>query len=192
MKCVLCQKVFEVRAAEGRRNPNRQVRCPQCGKIQIEEKLTGPQVRSQAVVPSTGAVAPRRFLLAKARAKCDSCRASFEHELGDHDPLVCPKCMGTRITRVMGRIFVVPDGATEEALHPRLRKWLRLLRKQNEWVVTFERHIGAIETDLVRIGFLDGEVKEWAELLGRLKKRVERARDERLAEFERYVSMSGR
>lgn len=189
-KCVLCGTPFAV-LGPGR---NSMVRCTRCGKLQA--KLDDRPVQSRAVPPmaerTLARELPRKFLAARAKAECLACKLQFEHEAGPHDGLVCPRCGGGRTKRLMGRIYAVPDGSME-ALSPRVRKWIRALQVQNEWVVAFERHMGALEADLRRIGLLDVEVKEWMEKIGRLKTRVEQARDEKLAEFEKYVvGMSGR
>lgn len=176
-KCALCSNVFEV---YGNRRPT--VRCPRCGKIQSVVQTSARSLPRRDLPKAL----PSRFLAAKARARCRDCGTTFEHEKGLEEGLPCPRCGSGKTARLMGRIFVVPDGA-EESLHPRVRKWLRLLRQQNEWVTTFERHVGALESDLRRIGMGEAEVREWAEVLGRLRTKVEEARDGKLAEFERYV-----
>lgn len=184
-KCCVCSHWFEansIRAAV--------VSCPNCGKLQdlSGNVLTGVPGSLQGSVPREVARAlPQKFLVAKAQAKCERCLATFEHEKAPTDPLFCAKCGSNRVRRLLGRIYAVPEGV-EEALHPRVKKWLRVLKANNEQVMEFDRSAGAMLTTLRRAGVQPPTVEEWERKIESLREEVVRVRNVKLDEFEKYLA----
>lgn len=188
MACEVCKHPFKWEA----RFRSVMVRCPRCGRLQFpKDEKGGPPPPPAPVHAGAQRVQfeyPTQFLAVKARATCGRCHVFFEHEQPDTTELKCPRCKSSaEVRRLLGRIFVVPDGV-EEVLHPRLKKWLRVLRKHNDWVTVFERHAGALSADARNVGLAEGDVAATDKFLKEMKAKVESMRDAKIEEFRRYLS----
>lgn len=131
------------------------------------------------------------YMKAMAKARCDACGKAFEHAKGPQEAVVCPRCNSGRITRLMGRIFIVPDG-TLDASSPRLKRLLRTLVLKNRWVITIEGHAGALISDMEHLGIPVDERDEWRVRLQPLLERAGKERDKAQEVVEKYARLHRR